>query len=320
MPKLISVIVPAHNEAKNMPLLHTALQEVSDKIAYNFEFIFVDDGSRDDTVAVLKKLQKQDKRIQVIEFARNFGKEAATSAGLHASKGDAVVIMDADLQHPPSLLPKFIERWEAGGEVVVGVRRYSKKESAFKKMMSGWFYRIMQQIAHTHITPHATDFRLLDRAVVDEFNALTERNRMTRGLIDWLGFRRAYIHFEAPTRIHGEVAYTFTKLVGLAFNSFTAYSMLPLRLAGYIGVLILSIATPVGLFIVIEKYILNDPWGFNFSGPAILAFILLILVGIVLACMGLIALYIANIHNEVLNRPLYIVRRQQQATELAKEE
>ena len=310
--KLISVIIPGHNETKNIPLLHEALHEVTKTIAYDFEFIFVDDGSKDDSVQTVRHLQKTDKRVRLVEFVRNFGKEAATSAGIHACKGDAAIIMDADLQHPPSLLPEFIKHWEAGGEVIVGVRTYSSDESAFKRMTSDWFYKIMQKIAHTHITPHATDFRLLDRAVIDEFNTLTEKNRMTRGLIDWLGFKRDYVHFEAPTRLHGEATYTFGKLVTLALNSFTSYSMLPLRLAGYIGVFILTVATPIGLFILVEKYIMQDPWGFNFSGPAILAFILLILVGIILACLGLVALYIANIHSEVLNRPLYIARREPQ--------
>ncbi|HYG83853.1 MAG TPA: glycosyltransferase family 2 protein [Verrucomicrobiae bacterium] len=309
-PKLISVIVPGHNEAKNIPLLYEELRQVAAGLSYEFEFIFVDDGSKDESPIIVRRLRKQDPRVRLIEFVRNFGKEAATSAGIHAAKGDAAIIMDADLQHPPSLLPEFIKHWENGGEVIVGVRTYSDGESAFKKLTSRLYYSIMQRVSHTHITPHATDFRLLDRAVVDEFNILTERNRMTRGLIDWLGFKREYVHFEAPERQHGEAAYTLKKLITLAINSFTSYSMLPLRLAGYIGAFILAVATPIGLFILIEKYLLQDPWNLNFSGPAILAFILLILVGIILVCLGLVALYIANIHSEVLNRPLYVVRRE----------
>lgn len=307
---LISIVIPIHNESPNMPHLHEALSKATKNSAYSFEFVFVDDGSRDDSVEVIKRLITQDSRIRLIELARNFGKEPAVTAGIHKAKGDAVVIMDADLQHPPELLPQFIEKWEAGSDVIVGVREYSKDEGWFKKTASNWFYRIMQQIAHTQITPHATDFRLLDRAVVDEFCRMTERNRINRGLIDWLGFKRDYVYFVAPTRLHGEASYTFQKLVALAINSFTAYSMMPLRLAGYMGMFILVVSAPAIVFVIIEKYILNDPWGLHITGAATLAIITLFLVGVVLACLGLVALYIAHIHDEVSNRPLYVARRE----------
>lgn len=311
--KLLSIVIPIHNESANLPHLHAALARACENIDYDFEFILVDDGSRDDSVAVAQGLIVEDRRIRSIELARNFGKEPAVSAGIKAAKGAAVIIMDADLQHPPSLLPEFVAKWEAGGEVIVGVRQYDKRESWFKKFASAWFYRIMQRIAHTQITPHATDFRLLDRCVVNEFNRLTEHNRINRGLIDWLGFRRDYVSFVAPVRLHGEASYTLSKLIGLAVNSFTAYSMVPLRFAGYMGVAILMLSGPAILFILIEKYVLNDPWQMHFTGPAILAVILLFMVGVILACLGLVALYIAHIHAEVIDRPLYIARREYQA-------
>jgi polyisoprenyl-phosphate glycosyltransferase len=308
--RLISIVVPIYNEALNVPVLVAQLGKEADNLAYDFEFVLVDDGSRDESVAVVRELIAREPRIRLIEFARNFGKEPAVAAGIHAAKGDGVIIMDADLQHPPSLLPHFIEKWENGADVVIGVRKYSKKESWFKKTASNWFYKIMQRIAHTQITPHATDYRLLDRCVVDEFNALTEHNRINRGLIDWLGFHRDYVHFVAPLRLHGEASYTFKKLVALAINSFTAYSMLPLRLAGYMGVMILLVSAPAIIFIVIEKHIMDDPFGLHITGAATLAVILLFLVGVILACLGLVALYIAHIHAEVVNRPLYISRRE----------
>lgn len=313
--KRISIVIPMYNESASLPHLYKALVEACEPIKYDFEFVLVDDGSRDNTVEIIRGLITQDNRVRLIELSRNFGKEPAVAAGVHAAKGDAVVIMDADLQHPPKLLSRFVEKWEAGADLVIGVREYTKEESWFKKTASAWFYRIMQRIAHTQITPHATDYRLLDRCVVEEFNNMTEHNRINRGLIDWLGFRREYVHFVSPLREHGEAAYTFSRLVALAMNSFTAYSLLPLRLAGYLGVTILLVAGPAIVFILIEKYALNDPWGLHISGPAILATILLFMVGVILACIGLVALYIAHIHAEVVNRPLYITRREYNAAD-----
>ncbi|HSX08179.1 MAG TPA: glycosyltransferase family 2 protein [Candidatus Saccharimonadales bacterium] len=307
--QLISIVVPMHNESESLAELHRELHRCTAKLPYTFEFILVDDGSRDDSVLIARRLAKEDARVRLLVLSRNFGKEPAVAAGIHVSRGAAVVIMDADLQHPPKLLGEFIAKWKAGAEVVIGVREYSKKESWFKKFASAWFYRIMQRIAHTQITPHATDFRLLDRGVVDEFNRLSEHNRINRGLIDWLGFERDYVHFVAPLRYAGEVSYTLQKLIALAINSVTAYSMVPLRLAGYLGVFILILAAPSTLFVIVEKYLLNDPLGLHFTGTAALAFMLLFLVGVILACLGLVALYIAQIHAEVINRPLYIVRK-----------
>jgi polyisoprenyl-phosphate glycosyltransferase len=306
---MISIIVPAHNEAPNIRPLYIELTRVIDHLPYTFELIFVDDGSTDGSLLLIERLARQDKRIRLIEFARNFGKEAAISAGLHAARGDAAIMLDADLQHPPKLIGAFLDEWRGGADVVVGVKSYCKEEGWFKRWSSARFYQIMQKISHTNVTPHASDFRLLDRQVIDVFSSLTERNRMTRGLIDWLGFRRAYVPFEANARHAGERTYNFRQLFKLAFNSFTAYSLVPLKLAGYLGVFILLTATPAGILIYVERYLLNDPLNWQIRGTAMLAILLLILVGVVLACLGLISLYIANIHAEVANRPLYVVRR-----------
>lgn len=302
----ISIIVPMYNEATNIRPLYDELKiAMARQHKYDFEVIFVDDGSKDNSAAEAKRLAHKDRRLRVLELSRNFGKEPAMTAGLHAAKGDAALIMDADLQMPPRLIGNFIKKWEEGSEVVVGV--FAKRNtSRLHALGSHLFYRTMQLIAHTEITPHATDYRLLDRKVVDAFNRLTEHDRITRGLIDWLGFRRSFIHFEQQQRLSGRPSYSMQKLIHLAVNSFTAYSLVPLKLAGYLGVAILAISIPAGTFMTINRIFYHWP----IRGTAFLAIMLVSLVGIVLACLGLISLYIAHIHAEVTNRPLYIVRNE----------
>jgi len=305
--QLISIIVPVYNEASNLPLLHKEISKHTDRLPYRFELIFVDDGSSDDSPRVLARLAKAHKNVRLIQLARNFGKEAAMAAGLHASKGDAVTLMDADLQMPPSILGQFLEKWNNGAEVVVGVFA-SRKMSRLRSFGARCFYGIMQLIGNTKITPNATDYRLLDRKVVDTYNGFTERNRITRGLIDWLGFNREYVYFDQAERQNGTPTYSFRKLIALAINSFTAYSLVPLKLAGYLGLVILTFTIPATIFMFVERFVLNDPLQLYTTGTAFLAMMIIFLVGVMLACLGLMSLYIAHIHAEVVNRPLYIVR------------
>lgn len=313
---LISVIVPVYNEAENLPLLYKEISKHSNALPYEFEMLFVDDGSRDDSAKVLKRFARTDRRIRLIRFSRNFGKEAAVTAGLHAARGHAALIMDADLQMPPSIMKQFIERWERGAEVVVGVFK-SRNLSLLKKAGAKLFYKIMRRISHTKITPNATDYRLLDRKVINAFNQFTERNRITRGLIDWLGFEREYIYFEQRPRKFGTPGYTFRKLLTLAMNSFTAYSLLPLRLAGYVGAGILAVSAPGGLFLYLERYAFNDYLHLGTNGTTMLAVMTVFMVGLVLASLGLMSMYIAHIHAEVTNRPLYVVRPEERAAQEA---
>lgn len=308
---LISIIVPVYNEADNLPLLYKEIAEHSDRLPYQFEMLFVDDGSKDDSAKVLHKFARKDRRVRLIRFSRNFGKEAAVTAGLHAARGNAALIMDADMQMPPSLMTQFIRKWETGSEVVVGVFK-SRNLSFVKRMGAKVFYKIMRRISHTKITPNATDYRLLDRKVINVFNQFTERNRITRGLIDWLGFDRDYIYFEQQPRKFGTPGYTFQKLVSLAMNSFTAYSLLPLRLAGYIGAGILAVSVPAGIFLYVERYLLGDYLHLGINGTTMLAMLTIFMVGLVLTCLGMMSLYIAHIHAEVANRPLYVVRPEEQ--------
>jgi dolichol-phosphate mannosyltransferase len=311
--KKISIIIPIYNESKNIPLIHAEVNRVFDTIPhYDYEIIFVNDGSKDNSSQKVKEIMQNSPHVTLLDFSRNFGKEEATSAGLHRSTGDAVICLDADLQHPPKYIPEFISKWEAGDDVIIGVRTNNASDSVVKKIGSYFYYKIINSISETEIIPRATDFRLIDRQVVDEFNLLTERNRMTRGLIDWLGFKRSILLFEASDRLHGEAGYSTFKLIKLATESFISHSLFPLRLAGYIGMFILPVSGILGIVMFIDRYV-ND-LGLRFSGPAMLANVTLFLVGIVLVSIGLLAYYIGHIFEESQNRQLYVIRKERQVS------
>jgi len=307
--KQICIIVPVFNEAKIIPLFYEEIKKVIDTLDYDFEIMFISDGSKDNSFQVLNDLAGHDERVKIIEFTRNFGKEVATTAGLNFCHSDAAIVVDGDMQHPLELIPEFIKKWEQGYDVVVGVRNPSKKQKLFNRIFSALFYKLINLISQTEIVHRATDYRLVDSQVIREFNRMTERNRMTRGLIDWLGFKREYIYFDVNERAEGDAKYSLTKLSKLAVDSIVSLSLFPLKLAGYLGIFITIFAGMFGTFIFVEKYVLNDIFNMNFSGPAQLAVMILFLVGIILICLGLIALYIANIHIEVINRPLYVIRK-----------
>lgn len=305
----ISIVIPFYNEENNIPLVYRELKKILNNANYSFEIIFVNDGSTDNSSAELDKITAADHTVKVIEFSRNFGKEVAMTAGLDICQGAACILMDADLQHPVEMMHEFIKRWENGAEVVVGVRNKNKSEGLIKKAGSYLFYLTINAISETEITPSSTDYRLLDRIVIEEFKRLKEKNRMTRALIDWLGFKRDYVYFNANERLYGKPSYNYLKLFRLAVSSYISHSLLPLKIAGYLGIVITSFSTLLGLVMFVDKFFLKDPYKMYFSGTAMLATIIMFLIGIVLSCLGLIALYIGNIHGEVVNRPMYIVRR-----------
>jgi len=309
MSKIISIIVPVHNEEDSIKLLYSELKEVFSELSYGYEIMFINDGSTDGSQHIIDILAKTDAWVKSIEFSRNFGKEAATSAGMHHATGNAVIAIDADLQHPTALIPQFVEAWENGADVVIGLRTKSEGKSFFKKLGSYSYYKIMNAISETPIQPRATDFRLIDRKVVDEFNKLTEHDRMTRGLIDWLGFRRVFVEFTAADRSVGTPSYSYIKLIKLAVSSAIAHSLMPLKFAGYLGMLITFVSFFAGLAIFTQRYIFNDALGWSVSGTAQLGILMIFFIGIILICLGLVALYIGNIHKEVHGRPLYVIRK-----------
>lgn len=307
--KLISFIIPVFNEEEGIPLLMAEFNNVfADLPNYQSEFLFVNDGSADNSGAVIKNLVLNNPAIKYIEFSRNFGKEIATTAGFQYATGEAVFMIDADLQHPPKLIPEFLKKWEAGAEVIIGIKTGNKGHNFIQRFCSYCFYKTINTVASIKIIPHASDFRLLDRKVVNEFNRFTEKSRMTRALINWLGFRRDFVYFEAEKRIKGRANYSLMKLCYLAVNSFVSLSLIPLKFAGYLGCFIICSSGILGLYVLFGKYVFHLPFASGFTGMAGLAILLIFLVGIILSGLGLIALYVANIHGEVISRPLYVIR------------
>ena len=307
--KLISIIVPAHNEVAGLSsFLEDQLLTTLEKIEnYDFEIIFVDDGSTDGTLDLLYEYASRSKKFRVISFSRNFGKEMALSAGLKYAKGDAAITIDADGQQPPKLIPKFIKEWEDGADIVTGVRDHYTKHGFIARTGSRLFYWLLRRMGNHYTVAGSTDFRLLSRPVIDEFNRLPEHNRITRGLIDWLGFNQKYVKYTYGARLAGKPSYNFKKLFRLAIDSFVSMSTTPLVIFGYIGIIITLLSGLLGLFCLINQYLLGDPLHLYWPGTLQMAILITFLVGLVLISQAVTALYISSIHAESLGRPLYIV-------------
>lgn len=304
--KLITVVIPVYREEKNLPKLFARLSAVTSSIAgFDWDYIFVNDGSPDNSIGVLKQLAAQHNNIKVIDFSRNFGKEVALTAGVHAANADAVICMDADLQHPPEVIPKLVEAWQQGAEVVATIRTSIDKQPLLRRVGSYLYYWLMARISGLDMASQTTDFRLFDRKVVDAFRQVTERERMFRGIMDWMGFRKVHVEFQAPAREEGCAGYSYAKLWQLAVNSITSFSLFPLRITGYLGVMITFLSGLLLSWMLVSNYV----WGQkNFTPLAIVVVSNTLLIGIVLMAIGLVALYIGTIHTEVVNRPLYLVR------------
>ncbi|OLN26157.1 Glycosyltransferase [Desulfovibrio sp. DV] len=294
-----------YNEGQGLYALRDSITSVMDATAYDWDCILVDDGSRDGSWGIIEELSAADPRYKGLMFSRNFGKEMALTAGVeHAADADAVVCLDADLQHPPEIIPELLAKWEEGYDIVATIREKVADYSLVKKVGSSAFYWFMSRFTDLDLPPNSTDFRLLDRKVVETLSKFTEGSRMFRGLIDWMGYKKTYISFCAPARSQGEPAYSVKKLFDLAINSFTSFSLVPLRLAGYLGLLIMTVTVPVlGLMVLANWF-----FGANITTLAFFTVFNTLLIGIVLCALGMMSLYIGHIHTEVVNRPLYIVR------------
>ena len=235
----ISVVVPVYNEGTGLTRFHSSLTETLERLASGaYEIIYCDDGSSDDTADIIRAFCAANKHVRLIKFSRNFGKESALTAGIAEASGKAIITLDGDSQHPVELLPKFMAAWEAGAQVVIGVRTDNVGEGWIKRHGSRWFYRLLNKITGQKTIPGSSDFRLIDQTVREAFLSLKETDRMTRALIDWLGFRREYVYFKANAREVGSAGYTFGKLTKLAANSFVSLSPQPLYISGYLGIFI----------------------------------------------------------------------------------
>jgi glycosyltransferase involved in cell wall biosynthesis len=304
--KKISVVIPVHCEETNLRTLIDRLRDVTHTLAdLEWEYVFVNDGSSDGSLTVLRQMASEDYNVKVIDLSKNFGKEAALTAGLQSCSGDAAICLDADLQHPPLLIPQLIEAWSLGAEVVATVRTGTDKESLKRRAGSRGYYWLMGKISQLDMVSQTTDFRLLDRKVINAVLSLPERQRMFRAIVDWVGFRKVYVEFHAPARSQGASAYSLSKLRQLAVNSIISFSVWPLRITGYLGLLISSICTLLLFFMVGNNFIGSEP---VFSSLGIVVVFNTLLIGIVLMCIGLVSLYIGAIHAEAINRPLFIVR------------
>lgn len=309
MKKKVSLVIPVFNEEKAIgKFLDEKLMPVLDTESEEFEIVVVDDGSVDKSIEVVKRAKINQKyKVRIISFVRNFGKEVALSAGIRQAKGDVIILIDADGQHPVSAIPEMLIKWHKGAKVVTAVRKHNTTKH---KLASKIYYKMMHLLGGKNIVPGALDYRLIDRVVADEFNNFTERNRMARGLIDWLGYPQEYVTVETLSRIDGKPTYSFKKLFGLAVDSLASSSRAPLVIVGYLGAFITFFSLILGLFILIQQYILGDPLHLDWSGAVAMSVFIAFLVGLVLISQSLTALYISQIHTESKGRPLYIIDRE----------
>ena len=303
----IAIIVPAYNEEDNLRIFFKETNEIIQNLEdYTWEFIFIDDGSDDSTWKIIGEISNFHKSVRGVRLSRNFGKELALTAGVLESTEelDAVILMDADLQHPPSAIPQLVQQWESGHQIVTAQRK-SIRYSMWRKIGSTFFYFMLNNFSKLNIQQKATDFRLLDQQVVKVIKDFPERNRFFRGIIDWVGFKKTSIIFDSPGRTGGKSTFSFNGLFNLAVNSFTSFSLMPLRITGYLGVAVTTIASILFLYMIITHLVL----GFTvFTKLAYFVVFNTLLFGIVLVALGLIAWYIGSIHTEVSSRPLYIVQ------------
>lgn len=301
---LISVVIPVFNERDNVAVIYESLAYHFDRLAIPFEIVFVDDGSRDDSRNAVLQLRNHDTRVKLVELSRNFGHQSAITAGMAFASGQALITMDADMQHPPDLVPRLIELWNEGYDVVYTVREETAGASHFKRGASSLFYWLLNRISDTPIVPGAADFRLLDRSVVEALEGMNERARFLRGMVSWVGFRQTSISFQAPPRLHGVSQYSFRKMVRLAMAGITNFSKAPLRLATWLGFLAALAGIPYALWAIYAKLFTDQ----TVPGWTSITVLLLFLGGVQLLCLGILGEYLGRVYDEVKQRPLYLVR------------
>ena len=303
--KSISIVVPCYNEEETVTIFYDTVVKIINPLTnYNFEIIFVNDGSKDKTVEIVKSLREKDSRISLVDFSRNFGKESAMLAGFQASVGDAVIIMDVDLQDPPNLIPEMIEGWESGYDIVYTKRKNRDGEPPVRSFFSDLFYKIINRMSDVEIVNGARDYRIMSRRAVNSLLQLKEKNRFSKGLFMWVGYCSKVIEFEHVDRSAGETKWSFKKLFGYAIEGIISFSDFPLRIASFLGTFISLVAFIFLMYVLVKNLVFQNP----VSGWASTISIVLFLGGIQLIVLGVIGEYIGRIFNEVKNRPNYVVK------------
>lgn len=305
MMKKVSILIPCYNEEESLPLLYSELKSILDsQTNYEWEVLFVNDGSTDNTLSLIQSLREKDPVISYVDLSRNFGKEKAMLAGFDYVIGDCMIIMDADLQHPPQVILEMLEEWENGYEDVYGKRITRGKESWLRKQFSLMFYKFLQKITRIQVLQNVGDFRLLDRVCINALIKLREQERYTKGMYAWIGFKKKSIEFETQDRVAGNSSWSFKSLFNLAVEGITSFTIMPLKIATFIG-LLTSIIAFVYLIIVLLKTLI---WGETVQGYPTLMVVILFLGGVQLLSLGIIGEYLGRIFNETKNRPTYIAR------------
>ncbi|KWU60198.1 glycosyltransferase family 2 protein [Priestia sp. YIM B13446] len=303
-----SIVIPVYNEQEVIHETYRRLTEVMRSTKEAYELLFVNDGSRDRTAEIIKEYSEQDPAVVLLDFARNFGHQIAITAGMDYARGEAVVVIDADLQDPPELILEMIEKWKQGFDVVYAKRTKRKGETYFKKQTAAMFYRFLRAMTDIDIPLDTGDFRLLDRKVCNQMNSIQEKNRFVRGLVSWVGFKQTAVEYERDERLAGESKYPLKKMLKLSMDGITSFSYKPLKLASYAGVTLSGIGF-IYLLVVLYLKLFTDS---TITGWSSLIVIQLFFSGIILIILGMIGEYIGRIYDETKNRPLYIVREKYQ--------
>ncbi|MDO5552528.1 MAG: glycosyltransferase family 2 protein [Planctomycetia bacterium] len=303
--KTITLVVPAYNEEANIAAFYEYVRPVLESLAYSWELIFIDDGSQDGTLSQLESLAERDHRVKYVSFSRNFGNQMAITAGLESAKGDAVIVMDADLQQPAEMIGVLVEQWERGFHVVNTIRNYGREIGYIKRSTSALFYQVMNMLSDVRIQQGVSDFRLMDRRVVNILNNMPEHSRFIRAQIAWLGFRQTTIPYQCNERHAGVPSFSTRKLIALALDGIFSFSVKPLRWIALLGLVLIASLLPYGLWAIFQYFV----WGPVTPGWTSLFMVNLFLGGAVLISLGIIGEYIGRIYDEVKHRPRYIVGR-----------
>ena len=301
---MISVIIPVYNEQGNLVQLHARLSEVMRSSQQGYELVFINDGSRDGSLAIIQQLAGEDSNVRYIDLSRNFGHQIAVSAGLDQCGGEAAVIIDADLQDPPELINEMLIRWKNGDQVVYAQRISRKGESRFKKWTAGMFYRILRMLTNVDIPIDTGDFRLIDRSIIDLLKDMPEKNKFLRGQIAWMGFNQSSVEYVREERHSGSSGYSFGKMLKLAMDGITSFSNVPLRLVTAFGFLCSFVAFIIMVYAIYAKY----AWSDTVPGWASLMVSVLFLGGVQMLALGVIGEYLSRINDNARGRPLYIIR------------